>query len=196
MIRIPSILQILIIIVITSTLLSFGMLKDFDSSNGRFDPIVLEWDENRPLTWSDFETRKEKSHISALTASGIEYYYDCRSGVMTVDIKAIFIPKQSWVRSDSKTDYILAHEQLHFDITELYARKFRREFEESGIDCSNVKALEKLSDQILAEWRREQNRYDKESLHSNDEEKQAYWNTKVNRHLELSKNFSYSPASN
>ena len=172
------------------------MLKEVCFERGKLDPVVLEWHESRPLTWSDFQTKKYRTHISALTASGIEYYYDCKSGVMTVDIKAIFIPKQSWVRYNAKNDYILAHEQLHFDITELYARKFRKRFEESGIDCSNVKALDKLSDKVLAEWRKEQNRYDKESLHSNDEEKQAYWSKKVNRDLELSRAYIYNPRSN
>lgn len=34
-------------------------------------------------------------------------------------------PKQSWVKPDRKTPELLRHEQGHFDIGEIYARKIR-----------------------------------------------------------------------
>lgn len=194
--QISSTLQILFLVGLTGTLLSFGMLNENGSYSNRVDPNVLQWNENRRLNWSDFETKKHKTSISALTASGIEYYYDCQSGVLTVDIKAIFIPEQSWVRYNSKNDYILAHEQLHFDITELHARKFRKRVKESRIDCSNLKDLDILANKVLSEWKQTQNRYDRESVHSNDEEKQNYWSKKIQKELELSRTYTYNNKSN
>src|SRR5699024_5538989 len=41
------------------------------------------------------------------------------------------IPSESWVKENKKSDYLLKHEQLYFDICELYARKIRKIFKEN-----------------------------------------------------------------
>lgn len=45
---------------------------------------------------------------------------------VVVDVYAYFSPRQSWYHKDMADDHLLSHEQLHFDITELYARKLRK----------------------------------------------------------------------
>ena len=42
------------------------------------------------------------------------------------EVNAFFYPNESWYKPDVCNNLILSHEQLHFDITELHARKFRQ----------------------------------------------------------------------
>lgn len=98
-------------------------------------PIV--WSENRKLTWSDFKGKPDKNSAgSASTACKIEI----RPVNVLVDEKgniqnykplkavALFFPDLSWVKK--KKTHLLLHEQLHFDIVELYSRKLNRKFAE------------------------------------------------------------------
>jgi hypothetical protein len=58
-----------------------------------------------------------------------EYHLRCTPKRTLFRLKCILIliPSQSWVHPDHKVPALLNHEQLHFDITELYARKMKKE---------------------------------------------------------------------
>ena len=45
--------------------------------------------------------------------------------VLVFAVDCIFFKKYSWVKEDWRTPYVLNHEQIPFDITEIYARKLR-----------------------------------------------------------------------
>lgn len=145
-----------------------------------FKNQVIHWDENSPLSWNDFTGRtKSKTSISALTASAIEYAYECQGNSVNVAVRAIFIPEESWVKMDAMNDYILGHEQLHFDITEIYARKLRKELDSKILTCRDISRIEIIASKIIDEWKEEQAKYDADSKHSMDKELQALWEKKV-----------------
>lgn len=48
-------------------------------------------------------------------------------GTMNVEVFCFMDPDKSWVRPDKKSDYILNHEQRHFDITFINATRFMQE---------------------------------------------------------------------
>ena len=136
------------------------------------------------LTWDDFKGKPNyKSHISALCASAIEYSYECSGPNITYEVNAIFIPKESWVQPDAKTEYILAHEHLHFNITELYARKLRKKLKEEIRSCRDSYKIERIAKGIIREWKAEQLAYDKDTHHSIKKDAQRRWDTKVARDL-------------
>jgi hypothetical protein len=152
---------------------------------------IIPWEEHVPLSWYDFKgSAKNWTGISALTASAIEYSYDCQDDRLDVDIQAIFIKDESWVRSEAKTDYILAHEQLHFDITEIFARKLRREVARQIRSCDDVWKLDRIAGKIIEEWKDVQNQYDKDTHHSIDRELQLLWEEKVVYDLEAHEDYS------
>jgi hypothetical protein len=72
-------------------------------------------------------------------------------------------------------EYILAHEQLHFDITELHVRKFRRQISDVKVSQSLGSVLDKLHLNINKELAAMQNQYDSESNNSINKEAQAKW---------------------
>ena len=116
---------------IKSILFCFLVLGFARSSNEE----TMTWNESRKLTWADFKAQPNyDSNAVALTASGITFGYSVKtSGKRIVDfsttVEAHFYPKKSWHFKDKSDAYILGHEQLHFDITELYARKFRQQLD-------------------------------------------------------------------
>ncbi len=86
------------------------------------DKEFIPWTEERMLTWEDFQSRPQRgTEAVASTSTSLGLTYQLSSGNLTYDITCAFSKWKSW--GSLKTDYILAHEQGHFDITEIYARK-------------------------------------------------------------------------
>jgi len=82
----------------------------------------------RSLTWSDFQGVPDKtSDMSATTSCGLHYKSNGAFNYPPAIIFAAMWPDNSWVKNDSLSESasreLLRHEQGHFDITELYARK-------------------------------------------------------------------------
>jgi hypothetical protein len=143
--------------------------------------VTLMWRDDLKLTWNDFKGEKNReTDAVAVTASGITFSYSVRkSNTRIVDYKAIieahFYPNKSWVIKQLADEYILAHEQLHFDITELHVRKFRRQISDVKVSQSLGSVLDKLHLNINKELAAMQNQYDSESNNSINTEAQAKW---------------------
>jgi len=151
----------------------------------------IPWSENYKLKWSDFEGKAQKySPNEALTDSGMSIELKCDGKTSKAIVKCYFNPNNSWTKSKN-SDYLLAHEQLHFDITELFVRKLRKQLAQFGDDC---KALSKHIDDYYKRNYKEfvayQDRYDRETKHSLNEEKQAYWEKKVAKELAELRDFA------
>ena len=146
---------------------------------------MIGWHEQDQLAWSDFKgSVKNWGTVSALTASAIEYAYECEDGKLKITVKAIFIPEESWAKSEAQNQYILAHEQLHFDITEIHARKLRKELASKVSSCYDMRKIEGIAKNVIEAWKLEQTRYDKDTGHSTRREVQEQWSEKVRQELE------------
>lgn len=154
------------------------------------------WKEGRKLTWNDFKEKAPSFHSSAaITASGLSYGFsaDINRGnvVVNYEIKAYFLTNESWVKPRFKNDeYLLEHEQLHFDITELYVRKFRKKLK--GVhftkDVENqINAIYKPIAKARIEM---QKRYDAETDHSRNRTKQYQWKIKIATELKKLQEFA------
>ena len=150
-------------------------------------PDIVYWDEHGELTWDDFKgyPAYEKENISALTASGIVQYTGCKEGRITYMVQAYFERNESWVKSEALTDYHLAHEQLHFDITELYARKIRKALAERRFLCGQETEFNAFVAKMSNEWQMAQLEYDKETEHSINHNMQKIWHLKIEESLEV-----------
>lgn len=149
------------------------------------------WDENRKLNWQDFQGKAiANASEAAMTASSIEFSYAVKGNEITWIVTPKYYPKISWSKIDMQSDYVLKHEQLHFDITELYARLFRQRLSENVKSAKDIEKLKKISKQIIEEWQQEEIDYDKETNHSIDEKKQSEWNLNVAERLTNLKEFT------
>lgn len=174
-----------------STILTIGFLLAIffvdkkNKATAKAQDDIL-WQAERPLTWADFEAAPdyENNFVKALTASSIRYSYGCQEGEIVFHIEAIFKKDQSWVKEEARTGYHLGHEQLHFDITELYARKLRKALKEENFPCHRMYAFEQTIKEYLRNWRTEQLKYDRETFFSVRKEEQSHWFYDINIQLE------------
>jgi hypothetical protein len=85
----------------------------------------LVWDKNRPLTWNDFAGPVDRSSpFSAESRCKVTYAFAVRNSGNNYDVsfkaESLFIPQESWSRPERRSPELLRHEQLHFDISQLY----------------------------------------------------------------------------
>lgn len=160
------------------------------------DQSTMSWNHDYRLDWSDFKGKPTPQHSAvAVTASGISFRYSTKmSKTQLIDysfmVKADFYPEQSWYLKEHANTSILNHERLHFDITELYARKFRQRIKNTTFTRNINSEMEAIREAINAELETMQNTYDAETSHSQNEDKQKEWQAKIT--VQLNKLAYYS----
>ena len=96
------------------------------------------------------------------------------------------------VRPGSKNDYVLDHEQLHFDITRLAAERFKRYLQKMTFSVEDFSS--ELQYQYIDFYRvhsQLQIQYDNETGHGTNQAAQAAWVKKVRDEL---RSYGVTPA--
>jgi len=140
------------------------------------------------LEWSDFKAKTPAdTHFSASVSTGMSYNwsYSTAGGIpdFKYKIEAKLYRNFSWAIYDTGKEHVLKHEQLHFDITELYVRKFRKALHEYEIGRTIRKDVNNIYQTLEYERKEIQMLYDKETNHSLNKEEQLIWEEKVNELL-------------
>ncbi len=150
----------------------------------------IEWAASKRLTWDDYLAKPISSSDAAAitnTALGIEYHI--KNNVLSYKISCRFSKTRSWGKY--KTTYILQHEQGHFDITEIFARRLAKEIKEYKFNPRKYQDdLGKIYKRLMDEKEEYQNKYDKETDYSRNQEKQAEWLKKIDEELEETDEFA------
>lgn len=146
---------------------------------------IIYWSKNRVLQWNDFQgsTCISCNNIYAETHTATPIIGDWKDGIPTFKVFCYFKKKTSWKRDTSFL--LLSHEQLHFDITELYARKIRKAINylnEEFITDLNV-YMETINN-ILVNQNKEGDEYDRDTQHGIIKKQQEEWNKKISKELE------------
>jgi hypothetical protein len=162
-----------------------------------FKPNIFLWDENRKLESADFKKNPSSSldsltglsytGLSVLKQEDVSGYIDSS----TIGIYAWFNQDSSWIiyKNDS---LVLLHEQIHFDITEVYSRKMRKEIvsmynTHSKIIYSQLDSFYNLYFDSCA-W--VQDEFDTQTNHGINALKQAQWRIKISQNLQNLSNWS------
>jgi len=147
---------------------------------------AVAWSAGRRLRWSDFASSAPKAgDEGALTAYSIFYGVRCAGETFEFRAVAGFLPRESWVRPDVVADRgvserTLRHEQTHFDLTEVFARRLRKAFTDLYEPCRRADSdLDGLASQYVRAERTEQQRYDEETHHGLAAAEQAAWDGKT-----------------
>lgn len=158
---------------------------------------IIVWQENKPLTWDDFKGKPEKRFSAASTHYNMFKTTEQNGPSAEVVVEAVFYCKESWKRESWINEQVLEHEQKHFDIVELYARKLRKLI--SAKKYSSYPHLKTVSDSLFTVIDKEmdvyQDKYDDETDASMNGDKQREWNKKIMEEIQaLSeyKNTSFS----
>ncbi len=167
------------------------LLFNFNGYAQEIEEGVL-WNSKLKLNWSDFKGKIPPAAVpAATTASGISYKYSANlihhEVELDFEVNAYFYPNESWYKPTICDDLILSHERLHFDITELFARKMRNKLRRTSFS-ENVKAeIRKIYKETLRDLQKFQERYDWETNFSRNAEKQMEWNNKIAKELSETK---------
>lgn len=149
----------------------------------------VPWNSNIRLTWADFKGKVPPAAVpAATTASGISYTYSANllhhEVHLDYEVNAYFYPNESWYRPALCNENTLSHEQLHFDISELFARKMRDRLDRTSFSDDVKAEIRKIYKEILEELQDYQEQYDWETNFSRNREKQAEWNQKIAKALQ------------
>lgn len=145
------------------------------------------WRENDKLTWSDFKgvppIEDSTSFAKATSPTRILVRPVKIKGVLTYRVTPIFITSKAWKKDTSIA--LLEHEQLHFDLAELYARKLRKEIALISLKIKEPKSSDfRLRvETLLVDFSERQDKYDSETLNGLYLKGQNEWNEKVNEEL-------------
>lgn len=146
------------------------------------DTII--WKSCYKLKWTDFHGLADtSSNYEAITSSGIEYKYSFSDSTFEFSVFAFFDKVNSWKGSSANSE-TLRHEQLHFDITEVFARKLRKEFSNLKPERNTLKQKIKEMVQNVNNIKEQmQDQYDLETDFGRNKEMQEKWETKVSNIL-------------
>lgn len=137
------------------------------------------------LKWNDFKASPNlQSNAAAITSAGFGYKMNFRSkgdeAFLNIIVECSFWPNESWVKTNHKTDYILNHEQHHFDIAYLQTLRFIANLKATTFTIKTyTQQIEQLYNQAQLDLTEMQNTYDGETKNSQLNDEQAQWNKKV-----------------
>ena len=169
------------------------------SSNPETEPDRISWSKDYQLTWDDFKGIPDNSdHLDAYTMLGLSLeVMGQEENVVELGVFGYFEKNKSWVKVDEKTDHLLAHEQKHFDLCEVYRRVLVKKLE-----AKKSYSFDKFSDQIgkifndvFEDYTKEQARYDEETNHSQKKDAQKRWNKFISKELSRLKKYDKIAAS-
>ncbi len=148
--------------------------------------LRVSYEEKPLLSWRDFKGIPQYNKpYQASTNCGIEYevskkVVDGKATPQTT-VYSYFYPELSWKRDINENDpTLLAHEQLHWDITELHAIMLRKQLATYVPTANYKQEIHTIFENIEKQRKNMQLLYDKETAHGRDKTAQRNWQVRVN----------------
>jgi len=157
-------------------LIAFGLiLISFDNSLSAQGLSSIEW--GRPVAYSDFEAKPDKADTAAanISVTILLGYSKDRDGYLKFKVVAVMDKDESWIKDAFRIEAILRHEQGHFDIAHIFAKKLEANLKSRRYTSNDVNALNTLYDSFLEKMNVLQVKYDKETHGGLDAAAQARW---------------------
>lgn len=142
---------------------------------GKPDRELIPWNISGRLKWADFKgTPPGNALNAALTSSSISLGYSSNGESLTFTIGCDFDKSKSWGRVQN--DLILTHEQGHFDISEIYARRLNKAMNQYRYNSATVSSdVNAIYQHVMQDLQQRQNEYDAETDHSRNVPVQRKW---------------------
>jgi predicted secreted Zn-dependent protease len=151
---------------------------------------LIPWNATRKLSWDDFKASPDPSSgNAALTSSTINIEFGYDDDDLTYNIRCSFDKSRSWVRI--RNNDVLTHEQGHFDIAEVYARRLHKAMKEYRFNAKTVSQdVNGIYENMMNLHRQAQTLYDKETDYSRNKVTQEDWLKKITQQLADLKSFA------
>ena len=169
-------------------------------------PTSIAWDRACPITWNLFQQippadaghRTEAAAIHMTIRWHASYSVSSSNGtnwigqVASITVSNMMEPTLSWVVQGKAHASVLHHEQLHFDLNEVYRHKLEclllRTATCSGTTQQEAvhlldETLYRTANAVLQKLSEMQALYDSETAHGNNSAEQARWESSINEWL-------------
>jgi len=152
---------------------------------------TINWRPDYKLRWKDFIAAPEaNSNAAAASYCNIIFRNYTTDTFVNIKVYCYFNKTQSWSRHKTEA-LLLKHEQGHFDIAELFARKFRKIIAGYKNDYDSLKKdIVVLYNNINSERMKYDNLYDAETESSKNRKMQNIWNEKILNEIKQLKEFA------
>lgn len=163
------------------------------ASGGEISTELIKWSADKKLTWNDFQGKPTlKSKVSkAVTWTKLKGRPEVFDDRIEYDYSCYFNKERSW-HIGSPSSKLLNHEQGHFDIAEVYARKFRKALSQHV--STNMEATRNFLDSLEISIENDEKKltdvYEMETDSSRNTQGQARWDLKIKMLLEETKSHS------
>ena len=156
--------------------LLFGNLQPIQD----IDKVI--WKKDSLLNWNNFKGAIPYGNPKAAVSScSVSIDKKVESSNYIISKETYFRKSKSWTKKEKQSDYLLNHEQRHFDIAEIHGRLFVQKFKEKKLN-SNTEAnnyFDELIKQIGNDLSEMHKIYDKETNHSLNKKAQGNWDIKI-----------------
>lgn len=141
---------------------------------------TIHWRPNYKLKWEDYKGKPDSaSKHMAITSYFLTYNYSLTDTSFHFNVFCYFEKKTSW-KKIIVDSLLLQHEQGHFDIGQLYARKLKKAFASYKPVRETIdKDLKNIFDTINNERALMDSQYDKETNFSRNRKNQRLWADKI-----------------
>ncbi|OLY94436.1 protein of unknown function [Cnuella takakiae] len=142
----------------------------------------LAWSQFQNFTTRPaFETEDAQIH-SKMGFSNIKLKSKGKSvGIADIDIKLYLVSEECWVVTKEMSNYLLKHEQGHYDILALSARElYKKLLTLSALNTQQLQeSVTQLSEKTQERVKKVDERYDQQTNHSRDKAAQQIWDQKI-----------------
>ncbi len=160
-------------------------------STADMDDDHIAYTSSQKLAISDFQgAPNEGSNAVAITASGFSFKAGFRRkgnvASLNIVVSCSFDKRSSWMKEKGKTQYVLQHEQHHFDISYLGALDFIDRIKKIKFTIKNFnEKLNAAYQESVNKMEALQHQYDGETQNGIAKEEQIKWNQKFERDTRL-----------
>lgn len=147
---------------------------------------VVDWKADTRLSWDDFMAVSKGVKGFAVATATSRFVYEIKwiEDNLKVNVFVRFYCHESWKNPRITIPEVLDHEQLHFDICELYGRTFYLAILEQCKKAPlNESIVRKIYSRFQKEFNQYQDLYDDETDNSTNGEMQKKWEQKIAREL-------------
>lgn len=155
------------------------------------------WKPDVKLQWSDFKNPVNPNKNEAIASTYCGWKVEAEKSQtnpkspVKISIFVYFDSLKSWKNAEKTSENTLKHEQKHFDICELFARKFRKEIKEKIKNSGDFDRFFKtINEKYSKEYREFQIMYDSETDHGRELDRQKIYDDFITSELETYKDYA------
>ena len=182
-------LLIIYLSIITSVSVAQNMDTDIRYNTTSTDNNIICYTPSNKLVIDDFKGKPVENSVAvAITSSGVSFKAGFKNSgskaILVIIVSCNFDKQLSWMKEHGKNEYILRHEQHHFDITYLSTLAFVKKLKDADFTINNYQGkLKAIYTATIQEMEQLQHQYDAETHNGQLKEEQLSWNRKIDERL-------------